>query len=242
MHFTLFWPRSNINEKYLIHLHFIRRVRCEDSSVALLHCALYMDACHDDSSRRNLFLEDYPISASLFVFRGYNTKLFSKCIFYTSVTSSDTFERRQLNSHRIRPPQTTTPHPHTFSGPTHVSLFTWLDIMTRALRMTTPLINSGSARIHVRLLTRLDITTTQFTSVTCTPNESNSFTKLLCWRTCKSPSSTWYDEKSTLSHTGPGRICAHFLWIRHHRSDLPRILWEACLYKGLICTYHAWFC
>ena len=31
---------------------------------------------HDDSSRSNLFLEDYPISASLFVFRGSNTKFF----------------------------------------------------------------------------------------------------------------------------------------------------------------------
>ena len=31
---------------------------------------------HDDSSRRNLFLEDYPISASVCVFRGSNTKLF----------------------------------------------------------------------------------------------------------------------------------------------------------------------
>ena len=31
---------------------------------------------HDDSSRRNLFLEDYPISASLIVFHGANTKLF----------------------------------------------------------------------------------------------------------------------------------------------------------------------
>ena len=38
---------------------------------------------HDDSSRRNLFLEDYPISASVFVFRGSNTKLFfTICLLY----------------------------------------------------------------------------------------------------------------------------------------------------------------
>ena len=40
---------------------------------------------NDDSSRRNLFFEDYPISASVFVFRGYNTTLFvTICLLYFS--------------------------------------------------------------------------------------------------------------------------------------------------------------
>ena len=40
-----------------------------------MHFTWTMVTGHDDSSRWNLFLEEYPISASLFVFRSSNTKL-----------------------------------------------------------------------------------------------------------------------------------------------------------------------
>ena len=67
--------RSNSNENYLIHHHFIGRVP-NYMWWLISRFTRTMDTCHDDASRRNLFLEDYPISASLFVFRGSNTKLF----------------------------------------------------------------------------------------------------------------------------------------------------------------------
>ena len=45
-HFIDLSSRSNINENYLIHDHFIGRVPCDDSSAAVLHYALYMNNGH----------------------------------------------------------------------------------------------------------------------------------------------------------------------------------------------------
>ena len=107
---------------------------------------------------------------------------FSQFALHTSVTCFETMETRQLISNRTRALQTTTSHTHNCSGPTHVSLFTRLDMMTRALRMTTAFTKTGFALLHVNLLSRLHIMTTQLTSATCPPNDSTSFSNLLWWR------------------------------------------------------------
>ena len=79
--------RSNISENYLI-LHWSRAMLHVMTHQPLYFIVFYGSTVitwHYDSSRRNLFLEDYPISASRFVFRGSNTKLFfTICLLYFS--------------------------------------------------------------------------------------------------------------------------------------------------------------
>ena len=129
---------------------------------------------HYDSSRRNLFLEDYHISASLFVFRGSNTKLFFAIYllyFYymlwheRNTPTHLTSDMRLLND--------ITSFSHLLCSYTCIhSLSTWH--RTRALRMRTPLTNTGSGRLLVNLLTPLEITTTHLTSDMRPPSLSHT--------------------------------------------------------------------
>ena len=138
-----------------------------------------MDTWHYDSSRRNLFLEDYPISASLFVFRCSNTKLFfTICLLYfcdmlwherntlTHLTT-DTLPLNDITSFSLRlcsphssshpdtrPPNDNTSLTHTDSAPTHVNLLTRLHITTYHLTSETrpsSLSHTGSDRTYENL-------------------------------------------------------------------------------------------
>ena len=75
----MFCHRGVIYLKTISHI-FTSLVECNVMThqplYIIMHFTLTMVTWHDDSSRRNLFLEDYPISAFLFVFPGSNTKLF----------------------------------------------------------------------------------------------------------------------------------------------------------------------
>ena len=64
---------------------------------------------HDDSSRRNLFLEDYRISASLFGFRGSNTKLFFAIylLYFRDMLWHDQNITNHLTSHSSPPNENT---------------------------------------------------------------------------------------------------------------------------------------
>ena len=79
----------------------------------IMQCTWTMVTWHDDSSRRNLFLEDYPISASLFVFRGSNTKLFfAICLLYFR---DMLWHHRNIRTHlttNTRPPNDITSFAH----------------------------------------------------------------------------------------------------------------------------------
>ena len=146
-----------------------------------------MVRCHDDSSRRNLFLEDYPISASLFVFRGSNTKLFFG--FYLLYCRDMLWHHRNMKIHQD----------------------------SRRLNDITS--HTCTARTHGNLLTPLDIVTPHVTSDIRPPNDNTSFSHRLWSQMCRPPPTLTSSLRSS-----------------------ARTLGHACLYKGVICTCHPWFC
>ena len=77
-HLNILWSRTNINENYLIHRQSIGRVPCYMWWLICRVTSLFPqhEQWSRDSSLRILFLEVYPISASLFLFRGSKIKLF----------------------------------------------------------------------------------------------------------------------------------------------------------------------
>ena len=83
---------------------------------------------HDDSSGRNLYLENYSITASIFVFSGSNTKLFFAI--YLLYFRDMLWHDRYMTTHQTRALRMATPLTHSGSARTHANLLTPLDIVT----------------------------------------------------------------------------------------------------------------
>ena len=85
---------------------------------------------HDESSPKNLFLEEYPISPSLFVFRGSNTKLFSTIylLYFYDMLWDDRNIRTHLTTNHALHMTSPLTHPHRLCSPTRKSPHsTWHD-------------------------------------------------------------------------------------------------------------------
>ena len=122
----------------------------------IIFCPRTMVTWHDGSSGRNLFLENYRISASLFVLRGSNIKLFFAIylFYFSDILRHD----RNLIRHHTRALLMTTRLSHTGSGRPHGTLLTRLQIMTIHLTSGTlppNVLSSFSHRLWSHMCTLL---------------------------------------------------------------------------------------
>ena len=144
IHFNVLWSRSNINENYLLHLHFISHVRCYMWGLISRFTSLFSMAQQWSSDiltqRGEIYFWKTISLAHLFLcsvapIQNY----FSQFTINTSVTSLDTIGTWELISQRTCSLRITSALPHPGSDRTHVILFIPLDIFfTPIFRAHTP--------------------------------------------------------------------------------------------------------